>query len=114
MKRKGVSLRLNENEYTLLKKIAISEGRNLSDYMRRVLMQSIRQDMRDLNLLKQLLDHLETLMSDKGDFQVLAELNKFKFVVFELFKLFGEMFFVDATKRQKFLQELEKLKERIE
>ena len=111
---KVLRTRVPDSVFETLLKLAKVEGKSLSSYTAGMLADALKRDMQEVRVLQNLLSQLETIATSRSDTEFLkAELQKTRYLLFELFSLFAEFFFIDRAKREAFLQKLESLRERL-
>jgi len=117
---KYIRVYLSESDYDLLSRIAKSSGKGISTFAREVLVNSVKQEIKETSLLNQLIQKIEKLsepQQENSHVFVVTEIEKLRenfAVILDALVILGDFFFVDRTKAEKFMQRLSELREKIE
>lgn len=116
---KVIRLRLSEEDYDLITRTAKISGKGISTFCREMLLQSIKQEMKETAMLAKLLQKLESLQEPAQqnnivfDTRLSDEIERKTQAIFELITTFAEFFFIDKTKLQNFMENAEQIKEKF-
>ncbi len=110
-----LSIRLKDEVYNLLRTSAKASGKSLSSFASELITQAIKQDMKETTLLSKLLKKLESLSEPQplNAQSLSAGLEQKLLAIFEVIVLFASYFFIDKTKLQSFMQDVERIKEKF-
>lgn len=87
---KRLRIFLNENDYELLERLARTQGKSLSQFARELLLNSVKQELRDAALLSKLIQKIESLSEPQPQTQPLLQfqseqLNELKNLIFAVY-----------------------------
>lgn len=112
---KVLRVRLQDDMYELLEKLARTNNKSLSRFAAELLTQAVKQDMRETSTLNKLLNKLESLQATQSidDSKITDEMNRKLLAIFELLILFATQFFIDKVKLQNFITQADELKQKF-
>jgi len=118
--KKFIGIRIDENDYNLISRMAKASGKNFSDFVREVLHNAIRQEMRETNLLERLIKMIESLQNFQSQTacrfndELLREIYKLLCYTVMHDRAVFELLFVLPEKRKEYLQRRKELEEKFE
>jgi len=117
---KKITVRFEDSEIEKLEKLAKLEGKNLSQFIRTKLKESIQSEMRETSLLEKLIRMIENLsvfqsqmqmkIASQHDDEFQRELYKILLFLTRTILLHAELIIVDHMKRKTFKEEVAKMK----
>ena len=118
--KKFIGIRIDENDYDLISRMAKVSGKSFSDFVREVLHNAIRQEMRETNLLERLIKMIESLQNFQSqnacrfNDELLREIYKLLCYTVMHDRAVFELLFVLPEKRKEYLQRRKELEEKFE
>jgi len=117
--KKFIGIRIDENDYDLMVKMARASGKNFSDFVREVLHNAIRQEMRETSLLERLIKMIESLQNFQSQTacrlndELLREIYKLLLYTVSHDRAVFELLFVLPEKRKEYIQRRKELEEKL-
>ena len=118
--KKFIGIRIDENDYDLISRMAKVSGKSFSDFVREVLHNAIRQEMRETSLLERLVRMIENLQNFSGNNtckfndEILREIYKLILYTVMHDRAVFDLLFVLPEKRKEYLQRRKELEEKFE
>ena len=120
---KVVSVRFENLEFERLEKMAKLAGKNIAQFVREKIRESIQQEMKETSLLERLIKMIENLQiftatnttqsTAQGDNELLREIYKLLLYTVSHDKAVFELLFVLPEKRKEYLQRRKELEEKL-
>ena len=116
---KFIGIKMSDNEYERLAKLAKIEGKSFSKFVKDKLKESIQQEMRETSLLERLIKMIESLQNFQSQTacrfndELLREIYKLLLYTVSHDKAVFELLFVLPEKRKEYLQRRKELEEKI-
>jgi len=117
--KKFIGIRIDENDYDLISRMAKVSGKSFSDFVREVLHNAIRQEMRETSLLERLVRMIENLQNFSGNNtckfndEILREIYKLLLYTVMHDRAVFDLLFVLPEKRKEYLQRRKELEEKL-
>jgi len=117
--KKFIGIRIDENDYDLISRMAKVSGKSFSDFVREVLHNAIRQEMRETSLLERLVRMIENLQNFSGNNtckfndEILREIYKLLLYTVMHDRAVFDLLFVLPEKRKEYLQRRKELEEKF-
>ena len=117
--KKFIGIRIDENDYDLISRMAKVSGKSFSDFVREVLHNAIRQEMKETSLLERLIKMIESLQNFQSQTacrfndELLREIYKLLLYTVSHDKAVFELLFVLPEKRKEYLQRRKELEEKF-
>ena len=117
--KKFIGIRIDENDYDLISRMAKVSGKSFSDFVREVLHNAIRQEMRETSLLERLIKMIESLQNFQSQTacrlndELLREIYKLLLYTVSHDRAVFELLFVLPEKRKEYLQRRKELEEKF-
>jgi len=117
--KKFIGIRIDENDYDLISRMAKVSGKSFSDFVREVLHNAIRQEMKETSLLERLIKMIESLQNFQSQTacrlndELLREIYKLLLYTVSHDRAVFELLFVLPEKRKEYLQRRKELEEKI-
>jgi hypothetical protein len=121
--KKFIGIRIDENDYDLMAKMAKASGKNFSDFVREILHNAIRQEMRETNLLERLIRMIENLQNfqpqnttqntAQGNNELLKEVYKLLLYLVWHEKTVAESTIVMESTRKKYMQKRQEIEQKL-
>ena len=121
--KKFIGIRIDENDYDLIFRMAKASGKNFSDFVREILHNAIRQEMRETSLLERLIKMIENLQNftttnttqntAQGDSELLREIYKLLLYLTWHEKTVAEATIVMESTRKKYLQKRQEVEQKM-
>lgn len=114
---KRLRIFLGESDYDLLEKLSKASGKSLSQFTRELLQNSLKQEMRDMQLLKRLIQKIEHLQEQQPQ-QLQSEIIIYQMkqntvAVIECLLALSSEFFFDKKKHENFEKIAKEILEKI-
>ena len=116
---KVVSVRFENLEFERLEKMAKLAGKNIAQFVREKIRESIQQEMRETSLLERLVRMIENLQNFSGNNtckfndEILREIYKLLLYTVMHDRAVFELLFVLPEKRKEYLQRRKELEEKL-
>jgi len=116
---KVVSVRFENLEFERLEKMAKLAGKNIAQFVREKIRESIQQEMRETSLLERLIKMIESLQNFQSQTacrlndELLREIYKLLLYTVSHDRAVFELLFVLPEKRKEYLQRRKELEEKI-
>jgi len=117
--KKFIGIRIDENDYDLISRMAKVSGKSFSDFVREVLHNAIRQEMKETSLLERLIKMIESLQNFQSQTacrlndELLREIYKLLLYTVSHDRAVFELLFVLPEKRKEYLQRRKELEEKF-
>ena len=121
--KKFIGIRIDENDYNLISRMAKVSGKSFSDFVREVLHNAIRQEMRETNLLERLIKMIENLQNftatnttqntAQGDSEILKEIYKLLIYLAWHEKTVAELTIIMEQKRKEYMQKRQEIEQKL-
>ena len=117
--KKFIGIRIDENDYDLISRMAKVSGKSFSDFVREVLHNAIRQEMKETSLLERLIKMIESLQNFQSQTacrlndELLREIYKLLLYTVSHDRAVFELLFVLPEKRKEYLQRRKELEEKL-
>jgi uncharacterized protein (DUF1778 family) len=121
--KKVLRVRVDEEEYYRLEKLAKLSGENLSQFLRKKIRESIQQEMRETSLLERLIKMIENLQNfaatnttqntAQGDNELLREIYKLLLYLTWHEKTVAEATIVIESTRKKYMQKRQEIEQKM-
>jgi predicted DNA-binding protein len=116
---KFIGIKMSDNEYERLAKLAKIEGKSFSKFVKDKLKDAVMQEMRETNLLEKLIKMIENLHNFQSqntaqrDPEILKEIYKLLLYTVSHDRAVFELLFVLPEKRKEYLQRRKELEEKL-
>jgi len=121
--KKFIGIRIDENDYNLISRMAKASGKNFSDFVREGLHNAIRQEMRETNLLERLIKMIENLQNftatnttqntAQGGSEILREIYKLLLYLTWHEKTVAELTILMEQKRKEYMQKRQEIEQKL-
>ena len=121
--KKFIGIRIDENDYNLISRMAKASGKNFSDFVREVLHNAIRQEMRETSLLERLIKMIENLQNfqqqnttqntAQRDSEILREIYKLLIYLAWHEKTVAELTIIMEQKRKEYMQKRQEIEQKL-
>ena len=121
--KKFIGIRIDENDYNLISRMAKVSGKSFSDFVREVLHNAIRQEMRETSLLERLIKMIESLQNfqqqnttqntAQGDSEILREIYKLLIYLAWHEKTVAELTIIMEQKRKEYMQKRQEIEQKL-
>jgi len=122
--KKFIGVRIDENDYDLISRMAKASGKSFSDFVREVLHKAIRQEMRETSLLERLIKMIENLQNftatntnqntAQRDSEILREIYKLLLYLTWHEKTVAELTILMEQKRKEYMQKRQEIEQKLE
>ena len=116
---KFIGIKMSDNEYERLAKLAKIEGKSFSKFVKDKLKDAVMQEMRETSLLERLIKMIENLHNFQSqntaqrDSEILKEIYKLLLYTVSHDRAVFELLFVLPEKRKEYLQRRKELEEKL-
>jgi predicted DNA-binding protein len=116
---KFIGIKMSDNEYERLAKLAKIENKSFSKFVKDKLKDAVMQEMRETNLLEKLIKMIENLHNFQSqntaqrDPEILKEIYKLLLYTVSHDRAVFELLFVLPEKRKEYLQRRKELEEKL-
>jgi len=121
--KKFIGIRIDENDYNLISRMAKVSGKSFSDFVREVLHNAIRQEMRETSLLERLIKMIENLQNfqqqnttqntAQRDSEILREIYKLLIYLAWHEKTVAELTIIMEQKRKEYMQKRQEIEQKL-
>ena len=121
--KKFIGIRIDENDYNLISRMAKASGKNFSDFVREVLHNAIRQEMKETSLLERLIKMIENLQNfqqqnttkntAQRDSEILREIYKLLLYLTWHEKTVAELTILMEQKRKEYMQKRQEIEQKL-
>jgi len=121
--KKFIGIRIDENDYNLISRMAKASGKNFSDFVREVLHNAIRQEMKETSLLERLIKMIENLQNfqqqnttkntAQRDSEILREIYKLLLYLTWHEKTVAELTIIMEQKRKEYMQKRQEIEQKL-
>ena len=120
---KFIGIKMSDNEYERLAKLAKIEGKSFSKFVKDKLKESIQQEMRETSLLERLIRMIENLQNftatnttqntAQGDSEILKEIYKLLIYLAWHEKTVAELTIIMEQKRKEYMQKRQEIEQKL-
>jgi len=121
--KKFIGIRIDENDYNLISRMAKVSGKSFSDFVREVLHNAIRQEMKETSLLERLIKMIENLQNfqqqnttkntAQRDSEILREIYKLLLYLTWHEKTVAELTIIMEQKRKEYMQKRQEIEQKL-
>jgi predicted DNA-binding protein len=116
---KFIGIKMSDNDYERLAKLAKIEGKSFSKFVKDKLKDAVMQEMRETNLLERLIKMIENLQNfqpqntAQGDSEILREIYKLLLFLCQHEKTVAELTILMEQKRKEYMQKRQEIEKRL-